>query len=445
MPHEGPHEASPHAFASGTTLRVSAIPAAGVSFRGWSGAATGSANPVSFVVEGQQRLVAHFSEDNGGSGGGSSGKNGVGGGSAGGGSGGGDPGSGAAEVTISINAGGTEAGSFIADGYFSGGDTFSTTNEIDTSLITDNAPPAAVFQTERYGEFGYTIPNRTPASPQTVSLFFQESLWEQAGQRTFDVAINGATVLTAFDIYASAGGTNKAIAETFTTTADASGQVVIQFTKNGGPDNPKVCGITVKGSASTGGGGGGDGGGDTGGGSGGNITGPCDIYQAGNTPCVAAHSTVRALYGAYSGRLYQVRRADNTTKDITALSAGGLADSASQDEFCAGTRCVISIIYDQSPKHNDYVTAFLNGKPHMWAIKAGDSQSGGLTTLYEGSRPNGGYDPMRKQGAIILGTGGDNSYGAIGDFFEGAMTSGYPTKEVDDAVQSNVVSAGYGR
>ena len=38
-------------------------------------------------------------------------------------------------------------------------------------------------------------------------------------------------------------------------------------------------------------------------------TGPCDIYASAGTPCVAAHSTVRALFGAYNGRLYQVRRA----------------------------------------------------------------------------------------------------------------------------------------
>jgi non-reducing end alpha-L-arabinofuranosidase len=34
--------------------------------------------------------------------------------------------------------------------------------------------------------------------------------------------------------------------------------------------------------------------------------GPCDIYSSGGTPCVAAHSTTRALYSAYSGSLYQV-------------------------------------------------------------------------------------------------------------------------------------------
>ncbi len=328
-------------------------------------------------------------------------------------------------------------------------------------------------------------------------------------------------------------------------------------------------------------GGKGDAGGGTGGDAGGTLIAPCDIYQSGNTPCVAAHSTVRALYGAYSGKLYQVRRADNTTKDISVLTEGGFADSASQETFCAGTKCVISIVYDQSPKHNDltktsggwignnakeadaagikitvgghtvygihvpngvgyrnnstsgvakgddpegmymvvngknynggccfdygnaeansldngngtmeaiyfgnsrswgsgegngpwvmadlenglfsgqgaatnaadksmtsaYVTGMVKGKAHTWAIEAGDSQSGSLTTMYEGARPNNGYDPMKKEGAIILGTGGDNSNGAVGDFFEGAMTSGYPAKEADDAVQANIVAAGYG-
>src|SRR4051795_11936890 len=75
---------------------------------------------------------------------------------------------------------------------------------------------------------------------------------------------------------------------------------------------------------------------------------PCDIYAAGGTPCVAAHSTTRALYGSYNGSLYQVRRAsDNTTRDIGVLTAGGYANAAAQDSFCSGTTCVITIIYDQ--------------------------------------------------------------------------------------------------
>ncbi|WP_281416888.1 arabinofuranosidase catalytic domain-containing protein, partial [Actinocrinis puniceicyclus] len=80
---------------------------------------------------------------------------------------------------------------------------------------------------------------------------------------------------------------------------------------------------------------------------------PCDIYAAGGTPCVAAHSTVRALYAAYSGPLYQVRRSsDNTTMDIGVVAAGGVANAAAQDSFCAGTSCVITVVYDQSGHGN---------------------------------------------------------------------------------------------
>ncbi|WP_327045582.1 RICIN domain-containing protein [Microbispora sp. NBC_01189] len=315
--------------------------------------------------------------------------------------------------------------------------------------------------------------------------------------------------------------------------------------------------------------------------------GPCDIYAAGGTPCVAAHSTTRALYGSYNGALYQVRRAsDNTTRDIGVLSAGGVANAATQDSFCAGTTCVITIIYDQSGRNNrltqappggfngpaaggydnlanataapitvggqkaygvyvapgtgyrnnatngvakgdqpegmyaifdgthynggccfDYgnaetnsrdngngtmeaiyfgnikvwgygagngpwimadlenglfsgvntgynagdpsishrfLTAIIKGEPNHWAIRGGNAQSGGLGTFYDGKRPNAsGYNPMKKEGAIILGIGGDNSVGARGTFYEGVMTSGYPTAATEDAVQANIVAAGY--
>jgi non-reducing end alpha-L-arabinofuranosidase len=81
---------------------------------------------------------------------------------------------------------------------------------------------------------------------------------------------------------------------------------------------------------------------------------PCDIYAAGGTPCVAAHSTVRALYAAYNGPLYQVRRAsDNTTTNISLLTVGGDVNAAAQDTFCANTSCVITVIYDQSGHGND--------------------------------------------------------------------------------------------
>src|SRR5436190_18772178 len=81
---------------------------------------------------------------------------------------------------------------------------------------------------------------------------------------------------------------------------------------------------------------------------------PCDIYAGGGTPCVAAHSTVRALYGSYGGNLYQVRRSsDSATRNVGVLSPGGFADASAQDSFCAGTSCVITVVYDQSGHGND--------------------------------------------------------------------------------------------
>jgi non-reducing end alpha-L-arabinofuranosidase len=49
------------------------------------------------------------------------------------------------------------------------------------------------------------------------------------------------------------------------------------------------------------------------------------------------------------------------------------------------------------------------------------------------------------QGAIILGIGGDNSAGAVGTFYEGAMLQGYTSDATDDAMQANIVAAGYGK
>jgi hypothetical protein len=307
---------------------------------------------------------------------------------------------------------------------------------------------------------------------------------------------------------------------------------------------------------------------------------PCDIYGDTGTPCVGAFSTVRALYSGYGGSLYQVTRvSDGAARDIGLLTTGGYADASGQNSFCTGTACVITRIYDQSPRHNDlaiagagtagaanagalanalhvtvaghpvygvyvqpgigyrhavgsgvatggrpegmymvtsgthtihdccfdfgnveakeedtgaghmdalnisparacdpctgngpwvqadlengifqadtnahsrnggnstpFVTALLkNDGQHTFALKGGDSRSGGLTTWWNGALP-AGYAPMQQEGSIVLGTGGDNSNRAGGSFFEGAITAGYPTDAADDAVQAGIVAAGY--
>jgi hypothetical protein len=119
----------------------------------------------------------------------------------------------------------------------------------------------------------------------------------------------------------------------------------------GGTGN--VSGTTSGSGGTTSAGSGGAGGGSGSGFSPGDL--PCDGFQKAGHPCVSAHSTVRALVGGYTGNLYQVKRSDGTTKDIGVV--GGYADAASQDTFCAGSACTISIVYDQSPVGNHLTPA----------------------------------------------------------------------------------------
>jgi hypothetical protein len=303
---------------------------------------------------------------------------------------------------------------------------------------------------------------------------------------------------------------------------------------------------------------------------------PCDIYAAEGGPCVAAHSTVRALSAPDNGPLYP-------------LMAGGIANSMEQDTFCGTGACTISKIYDQSGWGNDLtsapagmakttpdneakatgvsitvsgqkvygihivpgigyrnngacgtascddaeteymvvagdlhngaccfdygnmernsrdngegtmeavyfgdctiwnkgdgngpwimgdlenglwagdsspyagnksisgwalVTGLVKGEsasPAMpdghWVIKSADAKTPTLMIPFDGKRPSSRYNPMRKEGAIGLGTGGDNSNAATGNWFEGVMTAHFSSDAADNAVQANIASV-YGQ
>ncbi len=95
-----------------------------------------------------------------------------------------------------------------------------------------------------------------------------------------------------------------------------------------------------------------------------------------------------------------------------------------------------------------FVTATADGEPHHWRSMGGDAQGGDLQIMFDGTRiinERKSYDPMRKQGAILLGNGGDNSNGSQGTFYEGAITAAgtFPTKETNQKIQANVVAARY--
>ena len=95
-----------------------------------------------------------------------------------------------------------------------------------------------------------------------------------------------------------------------------------------------------------------------------------------------------------------------------------------------------------------FVIGVVNGGGgNQWSISGGNAQEDGLTTFYSGLRPgsleNSYYYPMHRKGAVQLGNGGDNGNGSAGTFYEGAMTTKYPTDSAVNAVQANIVAARY--
>ena len=83
-----------------------------------------------------------------------------------------------------------------------------------------------------------------------------------------------------------------------------------------------------------------------------------------------------------------------------------------------------------------------NNGTSNFTLKDGNATTGGLTTTWSGSLPNG-YSPMHEEADVLLGTGGDNSNGASGEFFEGAVTSGFPSDATENSVQASITAAGY--
>jgi Malectin domain len=133
-----------------------------------------------------------------------------------------------------------------ADTNFSGGTVASVGNRAIANTVDD-----ALYQNERWGAFTYTF--TVPAGSYQVTLKFSETYFTggaASGQRLFNVAINGTTVLTNFDVKATAGGANIALDRTFAVLAGAgNNNLQIQFIHvSGQPDDPKVDAIEIVGS-----------------------------------------------------------------------------------------------------------------------------------------------------------------------------------------------------
>ena len=122
--------------------------------------------------------------------------------------------------SLKVNCGGSAVtGGWVADTGYSGGTAKSTTSAIANAT---NAPQA-VYQTRRYAPtLTYSFPS-VPDGTYTIRLHFAELYCSAAGQRRFNVSIEGQTRLADFDIYQAAGGKNRAVVRTFENVAVSGG------------------------------------------------------------------------------------------------------------------------------------------------------------------------------------------------------------------------------
>jgi hypothetical protein len=147
---------------------------------------------------------------------------------------------------ISINSGGDAVGAFVPDTGVTGGNLAPMSSAtIDRSLIPTPKPPVSVYQSERWGTMTYRVPGMVAGSAHKVRLHFAELYFSAAGQRKFHVNINGTRVMTDYDIFAATGAKNKAIRRNFNATANAQGEIVIEFLR-GSVDQPKIDGIVIE-------------------------------------------------------------------------------------------------------------------------------------------------------------------------------------------------------
>src|SRR5262249_25677518 len=120
---------------------------------------------------------------------------------------------------------------------------FSTTSGIDASNV-GNPAPVEVYQTERFGNFAYTFSNLQEGKSYLVRIHFAEIFFTDPGKRLFSVTINGDRVLNEFDIFAAAGGPNRAVVQEFTVQPDRRGRIILLFA-NGSQNNAECNGIEI--------------------------------------------------------------------------------------------------------------------------------------------------------------------------------------------------------
>jgi hypothetical protein len=292
---------------------------------------------------------------------------------------------------VDISAGGPAAAPFVADEDYTGGTTAATTNAITTTGVT-NPAPQSVYQHNRYGNFTYTIPGLTAGASYNVRLDFAEEYWTTAGSRTFNVLINGTQVLTNFDIFATAGGEFKAVAESFTATASSAGAVTIQFVSV--KDNAQINGIEIT-PASGGGTGPGTGGVDIS--AGGPAASPFvadEDYTGGATAFVTNAISTTGVTNPAPQSVYQHNRYGNFTYTIPGLTAGASytvqLDFAEEYWTAAGSRTFNVLINGSQVLTNFDIFATAGGefKAVDESFTAAASSTGAVTIQFVSVKDN---------------------------------------------------------
>jgi len=123
---------------------------------------------------------------------------------------------------------------------------FNIASVVKISNEIKNTDDETLYQSEIYGEsetMEFEI-NNVPKGKTKVTMKFCEAYYNNAGDRVFDVAINGQTVLKDFDMFSEAGK-YTAIDKEFTVD-NTSGKIIITFPKINLDVSAKICGFKAE-------------------------------------------------------------------------------------------------------------------------------------------------------------------------------------------------------
>ncbi|SDE41468.1 malectin domain-containing carbohydrate-binding protein, partial [Belnapia rosea] len=115
-----------------------------------------------------------------------------------------------------------------------------------TTAAIANTNDDSFFQSYRFGkDFGYNI--ALPNGTYTVELDFIETFFTSAGQRRFDVQLEGQEVISNLDLFTAAGGINTAYIATRTVSV-TDGQLNLRLESSGTDDldNAILSGFAVR-------------------------------------------------------------------------------------------------------------------------------------------------------------------------------------------------------